>query len=164
MGAVAVLVTVAVVSGALLRAPHGVRRAEARVTDTRSAGAEALAVLTAWDRRRATAWAAGDAAALEALYVAGSRTGARDVRALAHWHRRGLRVVGLRQQVVASEVLARSPGRYVLRVTERTVDAVAVGRPHRVGLPDSAWRTHRVVLRRAGGVWRVVEARAQPAR
>ena len=36
---------------------------------------DALAVLRAWDERRAAAWARGDPAALSELYVAGSRTG-----------------------------------------------------------------------------------------
>jgi hypothetical protein len=44
-----------------------------------SAGA-ALAVLRAWDERRAAAWAAGDPAALEELYAAGSAAGAEDDR------------------------------------------------------------------------------------
>ena len=163
-GVVAGVVTVAVVAGVLLRAPHGVPPEEARATNSRPAGPAALRVLAAWDRRRADAWAAGAPVRLARLYAAGSQTGRRDVRALARWHRRGLRVVGLHQQVAAAQVLARRPGRVVLRVTDRTLGGVAVGGPHRVGLPQSLWRTHRVVLSRSRGTWRVVEARAQPAR
>jgi hypothetical protein len=160
---VAGLVTVAVVAGALLRAPHGVPPEEARATTSGTVG-QALRVLAAWDRRRADAWGAGAPVRLARLYAAGSQTGRRDVRALARWHRRGLRVVGLHQQVAAAQVLAHRPGRVVLRVTDRTLGGVAVGGPHRVGLPQSLWRTHRVVLSRSRGTWRVVEARAQPAR
>jgi hypothetical protein len=52
----------------------------------------------------------------------------------------------------------------VVVVTDRTVDAVAVGGRRRVGLPASRWATHRIVLARAGATWRVAEVRAQPAR
>ncbi|MDP3894593.1 hypothetical protein, partial [Nocardioides sp.] len=38
-------------------------------------GRSPVALLHAWDRRRAAAWAAGDAAALRALYVPGSIAG-----------------------------------------------------------------------------------------
>jgi hypothetical protein len=127
-------------------------------------GPHALGVLRRWDRQRADAWAAGDPAALGRLYVAGSLTGRRDVRDLEHWRSRGLRVAGLRQQVAALSLRRRAPGLLTVLVTDRTVDGVATGGRYRVGLPRSAWLTHRVTLRRVGGTWRVVEARAQPAR
>ena len=127
-------------------------------------GPHALGVLHRWDRRRADAWAAGDPAVLTRLYVAGSRTGRRDVRDLERWRERGLRVAGLRQQVAALSLRRRAPGRLTVLVTDRTVDGVATGGRYRVGLPRSAWLTHRVTLRRVRGTWRVVEAQAQPAR
>src|SRR5439155_1690453 len=91
----------------------------------------ALAVLRRWDRRRAQAWAVGDADALARLYVRGSETGARDGRDLHRWVRRGLRVAELRQQVAAFRLADRRPGRMVLVVTDRTVDGVAVHRARR---------------------------------
>jgi hypothetical protein len=155
----------AVVIGVAL-APHDGSRAEVRPTALHppAPAVRALGVLQTWDRRWAAAWEAGHPGALAKLYVAGSGTGARDVGALSRWHDRGLRVTGLRQQVSAVAVLDRSPGRLVVRVTDRTIGGVVVGGRHRVGLPDSAWMRHRVVLRSRGGTWRVVEVRAQPAR
>jgi hypothetical protein len=129
-----------------------------------SPGTQALAVLRRWDRRRAAAWATGDPIALTRLYLRGSRTGSRDVHELRRWVCRGLRVTGLHQQVASSELAERAPQRIVVVVTERTVDGVAVGVHRRTAVPASAWATHRIALRREGGSWRVVEARAQPAR
>lgn len=116
-------------------------------------------VLAAWDRERARAWAAGDVAALRALYVDGSRAGAADVRMLRAWLARGLRVEGLTTQVLALDVVDRGPHRLVLRVTDRVVGARAVGtgtgtRP----LPVARPAERQVVLRRVAGEWRVVEA------
>jgi hypothetical protein len=127
-------------------------------------GPDALAVLRRWDRRRAQAWSAGDPAALTALYVAGSRTGRRDERDLRRWSERGLRVRGLRQQIAALSLRRRTSGRLTVVVVDRTVKGVALGGPYPWGLPRSAWLAHRITLRRVGGAWRVVEARAQPAR
>ena len=120
-------------------------------------GPHALAVLRGWDRRRADAWAAGDPAVLARLYVAGSRTGRRDVRDLRRWRERGLRVTGLRQQVAALSLRRRTPGRLTVVVIDRTVDGVALGGPYRQGLPRSAWQAHRIRLRRVGGTWLVAE-------
>jgi len=123
-----------------------------------------LAVLRRWDRLRARAWAVGDPDALARLYLHGSATGARDTRDLRRWVRRGLRVVGLRQQFAAARVTAHDPRRIVVVVTERAVDGIAVGAPRRIQVPAGAWATHRVSLRSTHGRWRVVEARTQPAR
>ena len=163
---VAAVVSAAAVAGGLVLAPHTGSRAEVRPTalHPQAPAVRAAGVLRAWDRRRAAAWEAGDPGALARLYVAGSDTGACDVRALSRWHDRGLRVIGLRQQVSAVAVVDGSPGHLVVRVTDRTIGGVVVGGRHRIGLPDSVWLTHRVVLQRRGGAWRVVEVRAQPAR
>lgn len=129
-------------------------------------GPHALAVLRGWDRRRADAWAAGDPGVLARLYVAGSRTGRRDVSDLRRWRERGLRVTGLRQQVAALSLRRRSPGRLTVVVIDRTVDSVALGGPYRQGLPRSAWQAHRITLRRVGDTWLVADALPvrQPAR
>jgi hypothetical protein len=124
----------------------------------------ALAVLRRWDVRRARAWSAGDPAALGRLYVPGSRTGAHDTADLRRWVGRGLRVTGMHQQVASVVLSRRSLHRMILVVNDRTVDGIAVcGDGRRTAVPASAWATHRIVLRRGGGGWRVVEV-TQPAR
>ena len=121
------------------------------------------AVLAEWDRRRAAAWAEGDVEALRELYVDGSRTGAADARLLRHYRTRGLAVTGLTTQVLALEVVERTPSRLVLVVTDRVVGGRAVGGGNApVALPTDRASTRRVVLRRRqDGRWRVVEVRDQ---
>ena len=118
-------------------------------------------ILAAWDEQRAAAWAAGDAEALMGMYVAGSRTGAADVRLLRRYRERGLSVAGLRTQVLAMDVVAESPTRLELVVTDRLVGGRAVGAGAPVALPSDRASTRRVVLRREGGRWLVVEASDQ---
>lgn len=124
----------------------------------------AAQVLRVWDHARAVAWARGDAASLADLYTPDSPTGAHDVTELRRWRDRGLRVEGLRQQVAALRVVLQHPCRLVVRVTDRTVDAIAVDAHRRTALPTSAWQTHRVRLLRRHGRWVVDRAVAQPAR
>lgn len=111
----------------------------------------ALAVLRDWDRARAAAWEQGDPAALRALYVPGSRAGTADLAMLRRWQERGLRVRGMRTQVLAAAVRAHSPDRFVLVVTDRLVGAVAV--PGALPLPRDQPTTRRLELRRVGGRW-----------
>ena len=123
----------------------------------------ALGVLRAWDVRRAAAWAAGDAAALAALYTDGSAAGRRDRAMLDRYVARGLRVEGLRMQVLAGSVRSRTAGRLVLEVTDRLAHAVAVGQGVRAELPRDRASRRTVVLRRVAGEWRVAQVRAQPS-
>lgn len=122
-------------------------------------------VLRAWDARRGRAWAAGDAEALRVLYAPGSATAASDLRMLRAWRARGLRVTGLRPEVLQVRVLHRAAARLVLQVTDRWPRAVAVGRGTRRLLPAAPVATRRVELRWSttapGGApgWRVVEVR-----
>ena len=125
------------------------------------AGSAPARILAAWDEARAAAWEAGDAAALRRLYAAGSRTGAADVRLLRDYRERGLSVAGLTTQVLAMDVVGESPSRLVLVVTDRVVGGRAVGGSAPVALPADRASTRRVVLRREGGRWLVVEARDQ---
>jgi len=161
---VCVVGTAAVVLVGLVAGPEAGPRPAAASSDER----DPLAALHAWDRRRARAWARGDVAGLRRLYVPGSRAGRRDLAMLAAWDRRGLRVHGMRMQVLAADVRARSSRRLVVVVTDRLADAVAVGPGTRVPLPRDAASTRTVVLRRPDGMgqWRVsaVRERGQPAR
>lgn len=121
----------------------------------------ALAVLGAWDVRRAAAWAAGDEAALAALYTDGSAAGRRDRAMLGRYGARGLRVRGMRMQVLAGKVRSRTAGRIVLVVTDRLAHGVAVGRGTRVVLPRDRATRRTIVLRRVAGEWRVAQVWAQ---
>ena len=138
-------------------APRRSRAAERRVA--------ALAVLRAWDVRRAAAWAAGDEAALAALYTDGSAAGRRDRAMLGRYGARGLRVRGMRMQVLAGKVRSRTAGRIVLVVTDRLAHAVAEGRGTRVVLPRDRATRRTIVLRGVAGEWRVAQvwAQASPA-
>ena len=115
-------------------------------------------VLHAWDERRAAAWAAADAPGLRSLYTAGSVAGRRDVAMLRAWSGRGLRVTGLRTQLLRVETRARTPYRLVLGVTDRLADGVVV--PGRVALPRDRPTRHLVTLRRVAGEWRVSSVRS----
>lgn len=134
-----------------------------------AAALPAADVLRAWDGRRAEAFAAGDLAALRRLYVPGSRAGTADRALLRGYLDRGLRVEGMRVQVLALDVLAQRSGSLRLRVTDRLVGAVAVGESGRVALPRDEASTRVVVLRRvaatvrpdgAPGLWRVASVRS----
>jgi len=114
-------------------------------------------VLHAWDDQRARAWADGDVVALRQLYTPGSAAGRTDVAMLRAWRSRGLRVTGLRMQLLAVEVRARTPARMVLDVTDRLAGGVAV--PGRVALPRDQPSRHVVTLRLVAGEWRVSRVR-----
>jgi len=116
----------------------------------------ALRVLHAWDERRAEAYARGSPGRLRDLYVAGSAAGAADVRLLGDYRSRGLRVTGMRTQVLAVAVLEQRPDRWRMRVTDRLEGAVAVGAGDRQVLPRDTTSTRVLTLMRGGdGRWRV---------
>jgi len=120
----------------------------------------AAAVLHSWDRRRAEAWAAGDAHALADLYLPGSAAGRADVALLEAYLHRGLRVSGLRMQVFAVRVLRHQRKRWRLSVTDRLARAVAVGDGRAVRLPrDSAATWVVSLVRGSDGQWRVATVR-----
>ena len=125
----------------------------------RSVEPYAVRVLRAWDVRRSQAYAHADGAALADLYAVGSRTGAADRLVLRGYRDRGLRVTGMRTQVLAARVLRESGRRLVLVVTDVLVDAVAGDRGRgRWALPHDRPSTRRVVLVHEDGAWRVAEA------
>jgi hypothetical protein len=158
----AVLGLVTGVGAVLLAKGDGDDASRSREVAAHTDGAPyALRVLRAWDARRSRAFARGDAAALAALYVPGSRTGAADRAVLRSYRQRGLSVTGMRTQVLAAEVLRESERRLVLRVTDVLVDAVAAdGRELRWPLPHDRPSTRRVVLVDHDGTWRVAEVYA----
>ena len=134
--------------------------------EARAAEPYAVRVLRAWDARRSRAYAHADGAALADLYVAGSRTGAADRAVLRGYRERGLRVTGMRTQVLAARVLRESGRRLVLLVTDVLVDAVAgrrpatpAGRCRTTGRPPAAW-----CWCATRGSWRVAEAYAVAGR
>lgn len=137
-----------------------VRRDEPQaVTAADSRATRALAVLRRWDRRRAAAWADGDPDDLARLYVAGSSARRRDLTMLAAYRARGLRVRSLHRQVLAVRVLPHRPDRLRLRVTDRLVDAVAIGAGVRAALPTGRVQTRLITLRLVHHAWRVAGVR-----
>jgi hypothetical protein len=129
------------------------------VSVEKPADPEALRVLRAWDGLRSRAYARADAAALARLYAPGSRAGAADLAVLRGYRERGLRVTGMRTQVLSATVLRQSERRIELLVTDVLVDAVASdGDRMRWSLPHDRPSTRRVVLVRVDQTWRVAEA------
>jgi hypothetical protein len=165
LGLLSSVVTGAVVVVAVLAAPaghHVVRREASRpVAAPHRCVTRALTVLGDWDRRRARAWTSGSADALSGLYVADSHTARRDVAMLGGYRAHGLRVRSMHRQVLTVHVRACRPRALSLLVTDRLVDAVAVGHGNRTGLPPGRPVTRRVDLRREAGRWRVSEVYAR---
>jgi hypothetical protein len=127
-----------------------------------SPAGDPAAVLHDWDERRAAAWSTGDPAALRPLYVSGAAAGRADAAMLRAWHDRGLRVVGMRMQLLRVVVRHRADARLELVVTDRLVGGVAVGEGLRLPLPRDGVSTRTVVLARRAGEWRVASVHAQP--
>jgi hypothetical protein len=119
---------------------------------------EPVRVLRAWDARRAEAWARGSPADLRQLYV--GEAGRADRALLRAYRDRGLRVEEMEAQLLAVEVLDRSPRSWTLRVTDRLRRAVAVEGTRRVTLPRDRPSVRQVRLVRVGGAWRVAEVSA----
>lgn len=140
-------------SGLRPTAVHSLRAPRPEVTAAR--------LLREWDAARAAAWADQDTDALLRLYRAGSSAGRRDQAMLLAWQRRGLRVEGLRTQVVRLTVLDEGPERLDLEVVDRLVGGVAVGLGVRHELPRDGPTTRRVVLVEEVGGWVVASVSAE---
>lgn len=112
-----------------------------------------LAVLRDWDAARARAWRRGSVAGLQRLYLPGSRAGVRDASMLRRWIDRGLRVSGMRVQVLAVRLVRRTDRRLVLVTTDRLAGAVAVDRHgrRRETLPQDLPSERRLEFVRVGG-------------
>lgn len=162
---VLVLLALAVLVAALLAALDARQpapRLDAAPTQAAPVRAEAVSVLAEWDRRRSAAWAAGDPDGLARLYAPGSRAGRADVAMLRRWLDRGLRVTGLRMQVLDVHADEAEGPRRELVVTDRLAGGEAVGRRTRSPLPRDGWSTRRIVLEQAERAWRVVSVRTLP--
>lgn len=119
------------------------------------------AILAEWDGRRAAAWAEGDPGALRDLYADGSRAGAGDVRLLRRYRDRGLRVTGLRTQVLALRVVSHDDRLLRLMVTDRLVGGRVNDGDETMRLPADRASTRRIDLVRVGEEWLVDEVRDQ---
>ncbi|WP_323790945.1 hypothetical protein [Nocardioides sp.] len=170
---VALVVLVALALGAaavsivvVLRAePPAVSSAPAPDPVAAPARGPAREVLRAWDRRRAAAWAAEDAAALAELYLPRAEAGRRDVTLLRRWKARGVRVTRLQPQVLALRVVEATDRRLVVEVSDRlgVVEAVVGGAA--IALPIDRATSRRIELRRGPGVrarWKVASVLASP--
>jgi hypothetical protein len=148
---------VAVIAGTLVqaRSPDRGPTDGSRLTVAAAARSPERAVLARWDRARAVAWARGSPGELRRLYLPGSSAGQRDVRLLRRYADRGLRVEGLRVQVLAWSVVGRRRDRLVLRVTDRLVGGVAVRADGstRARLPVDRPTERRFTLVRREGRW-----------
>lgn len=126
------------------------------VADAPARTSPAVDVLRHWDRARARAYARGDVTRLRSLYVPGSGAGTTDARLLRGYTRRGLRVDGIRMQLLEVAVLAYRRDLLRMRVTDRLVGAVAVDASGaRLPLPRDAASTRTITLRRRHGTWKV---------
>lgn len=117
-------------------------------------------VLHRLDARRSRAFARGEPALLDQVYVARSPELRRDRGLLRRYRERGLRVTGLRMGVGDLRLLERGDGYAVLRVRDR----VSGGRVEdRSGgtrrLAGDAWSRHLIRLERARAGWRIAELR-----
>lgn len=124
-----------------------------------SAEAQALAIVRHWDQARAGAWARADPGELRQLYLPASRTGRRDVAMLRAWQARGLRVQGLRMQVLATRLHVLTADRLVLVVVDRVATGWVVANGTRVRLPRDQATSRTISMRRVAGSWLVAEVR-----
>lgn len=129
-----------------------------------TSGSPAAGVLHEWDVRRAAAWESADPAALRATYTPHSSAGRADVAMLRAWRERGLRIEGLRMQLLSVEVVSARHDRLVVDVADRVAAGVVV--PGGAPLPRDEVTRHRMVLRQVEGEWLVAAVRdqARPAR
>ena len=121
-----------------------------------SSSSAAVGVLRDWDRRRAAAWADGDAGALRALYTRRSAAGSADVALLQEYAARGLAVRDLRMQLLSVRVLVDRPRQLVLEVIDRVAGATAVRATDPAAsrrLPADIATTRVLLLRRVGERW-----------
>lgn len=136
----------------------------AALMDAGAARAEWTVVLAELDARRSAAFAAGDAAQLDAVYAPGSPPLAADVASLDELHAAGLTPRGLAIEVVAVKVVEVTPGQVELAVRDRLaaydlVDASGQVVEHRPVRGEREWRVTVVPASTAGPAdlydWRI---------
>jgi hypothetical protein len=111
------------------------------------------AVLARLDAVRSRAYADLRPRLLRRVYTPGSRVLRHDRALLLRYRRRGLRVVGLRVQVLTLREGARRDDRVVLRVQDRVTAGTLVGGAVQRLLPDDAANARAITLSRSGGGW-----------
>ncbi|MCZ4500108.1 MAG: hypothetical protein JWQ74_2663 [Marmoricola sp.] len=136
--------------------------ARARSAPVESTEPTAIAVLHAWDGRRSAAWLAGDVRALATLYLPGSAAGTRDVALLSAYTARGLRLTGMRTQVLSVRTVRSSANRIAVEVVDRVVDASVDDGTAVRRLPTGQPERRRLDLRRVGTTWVVAAVRPLP--
>lgn len=122
----------------------------------RPALVEALGVLRSWDEQRERAWAAADERALVALYAPGSLAGRADRAMLRDYRARGLVVRRMHTQVLALEVLTRTPDRMRLRVLDRVAGGAVRRNGRLLSLAPTKPTAHTLELRRYDDRWVVL--------
>ena len=112
-------------------------------------------VVNDWDAQRSAAWSNADVEALDHLYAPGAAVGRKDAGMLDAYVERGLRVQGLKTQLLAVEQIRVDEEMMVLRVTDRLHAGTVVGPGVEQALPGDGVSTRRVTFRRFDGAWRV---------
>lgn len=123
---------------------------------------EPLQVLHEWDAARAVAWEQADPVALAGLYLPGSATGAQDVAALNRYAARGVRLRGIRMQVLSARIVVKRAARMRLVVVERFAGAQAETSRGVRALPAGRPVRRVIDLRRSAGRWLVAAVRSLP--
>lgn len=119
-------------------------------------GAAWREVLAALDLLRARAYAEFDARLLRAVYTPRSRVLRADRALLRRYHRRGVRVAGLRMRVTGLHVEERRSRHVVLRVREQVSGGVAITAGVRRMLSADEPETRLITLHRDHGArWRI---------
>jgi hypothetical protein len=120
-----------------------------------------VSVIEVLDRRRARAFAAGDARLLDLVYAPGSRPGAADAELLERYAEGGLRVTGLRMRLIDVRLLHATDDRAELRVVDRLTDGRAQSSPGRWRpLPEDRPTARRITLARGPWLgWSIADAR-----
>ena len=118
-----------------------------------------LVIVHHWDARRSAAYLADDPGRLRRLYAPGSAAGRTDLRTLAAYDRRGVRVTALTPQVLAVRVLSRDHASLRVRLRGR-VAATGDDGHQCVRLPTSPISTRDLTLRRDATRWVMVAVRA----
>lgn len=123
---------------------------------------EPLRVLHEWDAARSLAWEHADPVALEGLYLPRSTAGVEDVALLKRYAARGVRLRGIRMQVLSARIVVKRETRMQLVVVERFAGAHAETASGARSLPAGRPVRRIIDLRRYSGRWLVAAVRSLP--